>query len=146
MASGRNRDSSASPNQNCHVTTVYFKIRFPHLKLFHKLLKSAVSSLLCMNEFHYENILLHCNDVYSLPMKEIVSSLTFLNYHNVQVPINSMCNTSCVISSATSRKTHSCVYYTYNNLVLAASFGSSGALCNLCSVLQHIHFMNKVCE
>lgn len=69
-----------------------------------------------MNDrFHYENKSYCCNDVYSLAIKGIISSHTFLYYHDV------------VRSIIQSAKTHSCVYY--NDLVSAASFGSQGSLC-----------------
>lgn len=68
-----------------------------------------------------------CNDVYSLALKLTVSSLTSLNYHDVRVPIKTMCNTSFIISTAERQQAHSCVRC--NDSVCAASFGSSGSLC-----------------
>lgn len=75
---------------------------------------------------HDENMFNCWNGVYSLAMKEIVFIFTCLNDRNMQVPIKHMCETSSIIQSAKSGKTHSCVYY--NCLVSAASFSSSGSL------------------
>lgn len=88
----------------------------------------------------------YCNDVHNLAIKQTVSSLTFLNYHDVRVPIKNMCNAS---SSAAIRvlkvSKHIPVFKAMIRFVLQASVHPGHDVSNLCIHLQSEWIYKCVC-